>query len=103
MDVTMAYIGGKWKTVILWYIQNKTLRFGELKQLIPDITEKTLTLQLKSLEKAGLVQRHVFGTKPPLKVEYSLTSFGKTLLPALDAIAKWGRAVGKEHGGLTEV
>lgn len=102
MDITMDYIGGKWKSVILWYIKNKTLRFGELKQLIPDITEKTLALQLKSMEKKGLVQRHVFGTKPPLKVEYSLTPFGKTLIPALNAIAAWGRSVGKEHGGLTE-
>lgn len=55
LDITMDYIGGKWKTIVLWYLRNKTLRFGELKKQIPDITEKMLSLQLKDLEKDGLV------------------------------------------------
>lgn len=57
-----------------------------------------LSLQLKALEEDGLVKREVYGTKPPVRVEYSLTEFGKTLVPALDAIAKWGRDLGERKG-----
>jgi len=102
MDVTMDYIGGKWKTVVLWYLRNKTLRFGELKKQIPDITEKMLSIQLKTLEEDGLVKREVFA-EVPLRVEYSLTDFGKTLLPVLEAIAKWGRNLGENEGTLVSV
>ena len=103
MDVTMDYIGGKWKSVVLWYLKKKTLRFAELKKCIPDITEKMLTLQLKALEADGLIKREVFGTKPPMRVEYSLTDFGKTLIPALDAVARWGRVLGESKGTMIEV
>lgn len=103
MDITMHYIGGKWKSVVMWYLKNKTLRFTELKKLIPDITEKMLSIQLKALEDDGLIKREVYGIKPPIKVEYSLTEFGKTLTPALDAVAKWGRTVGETKGKIVEV
>jgi len=102
MDTTMKFIGGKWKTVVLWYLKNKTYRFGELKKQIPDITEKMLSLQLKSLEQDGLVKRDVF-PEVPLRVEYSLTDFGKTLIPILNEIAKWGRNLGETKGTLEEV
>ena len=102
MDVTMSYIGGKWKTVVLWYLRNKTLRFGELKKQIPDITEKMLSLQLKALEEDGLVKREVYA-EVPLRVEYSLTDFGKTLIPVIEAIAGWGRNLGEKEGKLIEV
>jgi DNA-binding HxlR family transcriptional regulator len=98
MDITMDYIGGKWKTVVLWYLKNDKLRFSELKKRIPDITEKMLSIQLRALETDGLILREVYGTKPPIKVEYSLTEFGKTLIPALNAIAKWGRDLGESKG-----
>ena len=103
MDITMDYIGGKWKSVVLWYLKSETLRFTELKRLIPDITEKMLSIQLKALEADGLIKREVYGKKPPIKVEYSLTDFGKTLIPALNAIAKWGRDLGDTEGKLVEV
>lgn len=103
MDITMDYIGGKWKTVVLWYLKNGTFRFTELKKRIPDITEKMLSIQLRALESDGLISRKVHGTKPPLKVEYSLTEFGETLVPALDAIAKWGRELGDSHGKLVDL
>lgn len=103
MDITMDYIGGKWKSVVLWYLKNKTLRFAELKKQIPDITEKMLSLQLKALEADGLIKRKVHGMKPPVRVEYSLTEFGKTLTPALDTIAKWGRSLGESEGELVEI
>src|SRR5690349_23541415 len=103
MDITMDYIGGKWKAVVLWYLKNGTHRFAELKKLIPDITEKMLSIQLKTLEEDGLINRKVYGTKPPIRVEYSLTEFGKTLIPALNAIAKWGRDLGESEGSVFEV
>ena len=103
MDITMDYIGGKWKSVVLWYLKNKTLRFAELKRQIPDITEKMLSIQLKSLEADGLIKREVYGEKPPIKVEYSLTEFGKTLVPALELIAKWGRNLGEKEGEFIEI
>lgn len=103
MDVTMRYIGGKWKTVVLWYLRNKTMRFSELKRQIPDITEKMLSLQLKSLQEDGLVKREVFAGEVPMRVEYSLTDFGKSLRPVLDAIAKWGRQLGETEGKVIEM
>lgn len=98
LDITMHFIGGKWKTVVLWYLKNETLRFTELKKRIPDITEKMLSIQLRALEADGLIVRKVHGTKPPVKVEYTLTEFGRTLIPALNAIAKWGRELGESKG-----
>jgi DNA-binding HxlR family transcriptional regulator len=97
MDVTMDFIGGKWKTIVLWYLKSATLRFGEIKKRIPDITEKMLSLQLKSLEEDGLIRREVF-PEVPLRVEYSLTGLGKSLIPVLDAIARWGRNLGDTKG-----
>ena len=102
MDITMDFIGGKWKTVVLWYLINKTLRFSELKKQIPDITEKMLSIQLKNLEEDGLIKRVVY-PEVPLKVEYSLTEFGNTLIPVLKAIAKWGRVLGNDKGEIVEV
>src|ERR1041384_5705757 len=102
LDVTMDYIGGKWKLVVLWYLKNGKKRFGELNKLIPDITEKMLSIQLKKLEEDGLIQREVFA-EVPLRVEYSLTEFGKSLIPILDAVAKWGRELGDKEGTVVEV
>lgn len=102
LDITMNFIGGKWKTVVLWYLRNKTFRFGELKKQIPDITEKMLSIQLKALEEDGLVKREVF-PEVPLRVEYSLTDFGRTLVPVIESIAKWGRRLGEAEGEFLEV
>ena len=103
LDITMRYIGGKWKGVVLWYLKNSTLRFGELKQRIPDITEKMLSLQLRALEEDGLIKREVYGEKPPIRVEYSLTAFGKSLIPAINELAKWGRKLGEGEGEIVEL
>lgn len=102
LDITMDYIGGKWKTVVLWYLRNDKRRFGELKKQIPQITEKMLSMQLKELEKDGIISRKVYAEVPP-KVEYFLTPEGKTLLPILEELAKWGRNKGRKHGVLQEV
>jgi DNA-binding HxlR family transcriptional regulator len=99
MDVTMHFIGGKWKTVVLWYLRKEKKRFGELKKLIPDITEKMLSLQLKTLEEDGVVKRTIY-PEVPLRVEYELTDFGKTLIPVLEEIALWGRTLSEQEGEL---
>jgi DNA-binding HxlR family transcriptional regulator len=102
LDVTMSFIGGKWKTIVLWYLRKEPKRFSELKRHIPDITEKMLSMQLKQLEKDGIVGRKVYAEVPP-RVEYFLTEEGKTLLPMLEEIAKWGRYFGKKYGKVEEV
>ncbi len=92
-SLTMGIIGGKWKTPILYYLMNETLRYNELRKKMPTVTERTLSLQLKSLTDDGIIKRKVYYSKPPLKVEYSLTDFGKTLLPVIQHIADWGAVV----------
>lgn len=99
LDLTMHYIGGKWKTIVLWYLRNGKKRFSQLKKQIPDITEKMLSLQLKSLEEDGILKRSVYAEVPP-RVEYELTEFGRTLIPVVEAIAQWGRDLGQKEGKL---
>ncbi|MEM6349103.1 MAG: helix-turn-helix domain-containing protein [Bacteroidota bacterium] len=99
LDVTMHFIGGKWKAVVIWYLQYGKKRFGELKALIPDITDKMLSIQLKALIQDGLVSRKVYAEVPP-RVEYELTEEGKTLVPIVQQIAKWGRAKAEKEGRL---
>ncbi len=89
MQATLEVIGGKWKTLILWYLRGGILRFGELRKMIPGITQKMLTAQLRELEEDKLVLRTVYPQVPP-KVEYQLSSQGHTLLPVLKAMAEWG-------------
>lgn len=89
-SVTMGIIGGKWKTVILYHLIESPLRYNELRKKMEGVTERTLSLQLKQLEEDGVIKRKVYTTKPPLKVEYSLTDFGKTLISLLKSIADWG-------------
>lgn len=89
-SVTMGIIGGKWKTVILFHLIEGTLRYNELRRKMVGVTERTLSLQLKQLQEDGVIRRKVYTSKPPLKVEYSLTDFGKTLIPILQSIADWG-------------
>lgn len=97
-SVTMGIIGGKWKTVILFHLIDAPLRYNELRKKMTSVTERTLSLQLKKLEEDGIVLRKVYTTKPPLKVEYSLTDFGETLIPLLKSIADWGDIVIEKYG-----
>jgi DNA-binding HxlR family transcriptional regulator len=82
-------IGGKWKALILWELHGGPRRFGELKRLVPGISEKMLIQQLRELEADELVTRKVFHEIPP-RVEYSLTRFGSSLNEALAPLADWG-------------
>ncbi len=94
MSVAMGLIGGKWKTVILYYLkENGVLRYSELKKKMSVVSERTLSLQLKQLQDDQIVKKVITGSKPPLKVEYSLTEFGKTLIPLLQSLEDWGHQV----------
>jgi DNA-binding HxlR family transcriptional regulator len=85
----MNIIGGKWKPVILWYLKDKPRRFGELHRKMPRCSLKIFNADLKDLEKEGIVRREVFAAVPP-KVEYSLTDYGKTLIPVIMVLRQWG-------------
>ncbi len=96
VTATISIIGGKWKSIILWILLQETRRFGELKRMIPKITQKMLTQQLRELERDGVVHREVYPVVPP-KVEYSLTEQGRTLGPILQTMAEWGNAHMKDR------
>lgn len=88
VEAALDIIGGKWKSIILFRIMEGTRRFNELRRLLPNITQRMLTNQLRELERDGLVFRKVYAEVPP-KVEYSVTAFGKTLGPVLTTLTKW--------------
>ncbi len=90
IELTLDIIGGKWKPIILWRLaKNDVLRFSELKRSMGIITQKMLTQQLRELEAYEMVNRKVYAEVPP-KVEYSLTKQGKSVMPILDIMCKWG-------------
>ena len=90
VETTLAVIGGKWKPLILWSLKTGVWRFGELQRLVPGVTRKMLTQHLRELERDGIVARKVYG-QVPLKVEYSLTEYGRTLRPLLKELCDWGK------------
>lgn len=91
MDFTVRVVGGRWKVLILQCLFKGTCRFSELRRELHGITQKVLTQQLRELESDGIVARQVFAEVPP-RVEYSLTSSGKSLWPVLRAMHAWGSA-----------
>lgn len=95
LDLVGEVLYGKWKIRIIWFIHEGNLRPSELQRKIPDVTRRVLNVQLKELEDHELVIRTIYPVMPP-KVEYTLTDFGKTLIPLLSSIGKWGEEH-KEH------
>lgn len=95
VEVTLSVIGGLWKPVILFHLLDGTKRFMELTRLIPNATQRMLTLQLRELETDGIIVRHVYPQVPP-KVEYALTPLGKSLAPVLISLRDWGQSY-REH------
>lgn len=89
LEATMDIIGGKYKGVIIGHLIDKTLRYSELQKLISHATPKMLIQQLKELESDGIIQRKLYPVVPP-KTEYSLTERGKTLIPAIVELNRWG-------------
>jgi len=91
IEVTLEIISGKWKALILWNLGiHEIIRFNEFRRIIPEITQKMLTQQLRTLEDDGLLNRKVFNQIPPM-VEYSLSEEGKRLIPILEQMDKWGK------------
>jgi DNA-binding HxlR family transcriptional regulator len=89
VDLCVEAIGGKWKPTILYHLAFGPTRFNVLRRLIPTVTARMLTLQLRELEADGIVSRTVASQVPP-RVDYALTPEGETLLPILKAMAAWG-------------
>ena len=96
VESTIGVVGGKWKPLILYFLLQGTRRFGELQRLLPDATRQMLTLQLRELERDGIVHREVYRQVPP-KTEYSLTPLGRSIEPILALMLEWGeRYVARE-------
>lgn len=89
LDLIGEVLYGKWKIRLLWFIQEGHQRPSELQRKIPDASRRVLNIQLNELEAHGLVVRKIYPVVPP-KVEYSLTAFGKTLIPVISALGNWG-------------
>ena len=103
VTATVGIIGGKWKPPILSRLVEGGKRFGQLQRLVPHVTKKMLTQQLRELEQDGIVRRKVYDQVPP-KVEYSLSEYGESLKPVLRAMEDWGiahRSKGGEDGETT--
>lgn len=103
VEAALEVMGGKWKPLIIYHLFTGRKRTSELRRLIPDITQKMLTTQLRGLEKDEIVQRKVYSEVPP-KVEYELTEYGWGLKPALDLLCYWGEEhLDKVYGDRSKV
>ncbi|MEH7093778.1 winged helix-turn-helix transcriptional regulator [Neobacillus vireti] len=101
VEATLEVIGGKWKCVILCHLTHGKKRTSELKRLMPEITQKMLTQQLRELEEDGVINRIVYNQVPP-KVEYELSEYGQSLEGILDSLCAWGaNHITRVHGDLS--
>ena len=89
VEAALEQIAGKWKGLIIYHLMEETLRFNELARRVGNVTQRSLTKQLRELEADGIVHRKVFAVVPP-RVEYSLTDKGRRLRSAIDALRNWG-------------
>lgn len=99
IELTLELLSGKWKALIIWNLHlHEVIRYNEFRRLIPSITQKMLSQQLKELEKYEIVSRTVYPTVPPT-VEYRLTETGQELIPIMDAMDRWGKRYVKRYQG----
>lgn len=89
IEATLSVIGGKWKAISIYYLIDEPKRFSDLMNLLETVSSRMLAKQLKELEADGIIRRELFAEVPP-RVEYSLTDYGRTLLPVINAICEWG-------------
>lgn len=90
VEAALAVIGGKWKGTVLYHLfSDGTLRFNEIRRILPGVSQRTLTAQLRALEQDGIIIRTVYPEVPP-RVEYSLSDYGRTLEAAVSALKIWG-------------
>ena len=90
VEATLSVIGGRWKPILICHLLAGRKRFGELRRLTPNATERMITLQLRELEADGVLSRHVYAEVPP-RVEYEITEFGRSLEAILEQMQTWGR------------
>lgn len=90
LSAAMTAIGGKWNLICLYWLDQKTRRFNELRRLMPDISHKVLTATLRCLEREGLITRKVYAEVPP-RVEYAISDHGESVRPIIQAVRLWGR------------
>jgi DNA-binding HxlR family transcriptional regulator len=91
LTAALAAIGGKWKLIILYWLAESPKHFAALRRQLPGISQKVLTEQLRQLESDGILQRQPTGAIPA-PVEYSLTDYGRSVLPIVESVRLWGRA-----------
>ena len=96
VERTLGVIGGTWKTILVRELLEGTRRYGQLRRVLPGVTHKVLTQQLRELEADGVVRRDVYAQIPP-KVEYSLTPLGRELTPLLEEMHAWGLRFAEAH------
>lgn len=97
MELTLDIIGGKWKPILIYHIGNTgNIRYGELKRLIPGISERVLSRELRELEKSNIINRQAFNEKV-LRVEYTLTNSGNEVLPILNSLTEWGNKYNQKY------
>ncbi len=101
VSVTLDIFNDRWKLAIIWHLLDGNKRFGELHDIISEITQKTLTVKLKELEEKNIINREVFPEVPP-KVVYSLTDIGEKLKPVLEEMYNWGILYTSKHGKITK-
>ena len=89
IEATFKVIGGKWKAIVIYYLIEDPKRFTELLNLLETVSPRILTKQLKELERDKVIERHYYAEMPP-RVEYALTDYGRTLLPVIEVICRWG-------------
>src|SRR5512138_2534983 len=95
-ELTVTVLGGKWRVVILAYLKEGVHRFGDLKRRLPGVSAKVLTQQLRALAREGLVERTIYA-EVPARTEYRLTEYGRSLIPILEAIYRWGLHHGRRR------
>lgn len=89
IEATLEVIGGKWKAIIVYYLMTQDRRFSDLMELLETVSGRMLSKQLRELELHGVLTRTVYPEMPP-RVVYSLTNYGKTLIPVIEAVCQWG-------------
>ena len=97
VEATLAVVGGRWKPVLLFHLLEGRKRFSDLCRVVPNATQRMITLQLRELEADGIVNRHVFAQVPP-RVEYELSELGASLEPLLLQMRDWGERFKAENG-----
>lgn len=97
VDAAMDILGGKYKAIIVYELKERTLRYNEIQKLIPKATPRMLSKQLRELEQDEIIIRKVYPVVPP-KTEYSLTEWGKTLIPIVNLLSDWGESLYKREG-----